>query len=141
MQKLTHTTETLLHERFGKDSIISLATTNGLVPYVRQVDAYYEDSAFYVLTHALSGKIQQIAKNPQVAIAGEWFTAHGVAENLGWVGSPENAAIGGKMLQIFSEWINNGHTDLTDINSCILRIRLTQGILFSHGTRHEIDFT
>ena len=28
-----------------------------------------------------------------------------------------------------------------DINTCILRIELTSGILFSNGTRYEIDFT
>ncbi len=27
------------------------------------------------------------------------------------------------------------------INACILCIRLTEGVLFSHGTRYDIDFT
>ncbi len=141
MQKLTRETQQLLEERFGGDSIISLATTDGLFPYVRQVDAYYEDGAFYVLTHALSGKMQQIAQNARVAIAGEWFTAQGEGQCLGWIGSPENAATAAKMHQVFAAWIGNGHTDLADANTCILRIQLGHGVLFSHGTRYEIDFT
>ena len=47
-------------KRFGKDSIIALATVVDNIPYVRNVDAYYEDEAFYVLTHGLSSKMKQI---------------------------------------------------------------------------------
>lgn len=54
MGKLTKETEAILLERFGKDSIIALATAVDNVPYVRSVDSYYEDGAFYVLTHGLS---------------------------------------------------------------------------------------
>ena len=51
-----------MKERFGKDSIIGLATTVDNIPYVRNVDAYYEDGAFYVLTYGLSNKMKQIEK-------------------------------------------------------------------------------
>lgn len=70
MEKLTKEAEAVLLERFGKDSIISLATTIDNIPYVRNVDAFYEDGAFYVLTYGLSGKMKQIEVNPMVAIAG-----------------------------------------------------------------------
>ena len=43
-----------------KDSIIALATAIDNTPYVRSVDAFYEDGAFYVLTHGLSGKMKQV---------------------------------------------------------------------------------
>ena len=45
------------------------------------------------------------------------------------------------MLDIFSEWINNGHNNFEDKNTCILQIKLTDGVLFSQGTRYDIDFT
>ena len=61
--------EAILQERFGKDSIIALATVEDGIPSVRNVNAYYEDGAFYIITYGLSGKMQQIAKNPTVAIA------------------------------------------------------------------------
>lgn len=140
MEKLSVVTEQILADRFGKDSLISLATTENNIPYVRVVDAFYEDGAFYVLTYALSGKMKQVEKNSTVAIAGEWFTAHGKAVNLGWFGKEENAEIAEKMKVVFAEWIDNGHNNFEDVNTCILKIKLTEGVLFSHGTRYEIDF-
>ena len=141
MERLTKETEGILLQRFGKDSIIALATSIDNTPYVRSVVAFYADGAFYVLTHGLSGKMQQIALNPTVALSGEWFTAHGTGINLGYFGKPENTHIACKMKQVFSAWIDNGHNNFDDINTCILRIQLTHGILFSNGTRYEIDFT
>ena len=45
-----------------------------------------------------------------------------------------------KMKDVFCEWINNGHNNFEDENTCILRIELTDGVLLSHGTRYDIDF-
>lgn len=96
----------------------------GETPYVRNVNAFYSDGAFYVLTYGLSNKIKQIEANPIVAIAGDWFTAHGKGVNLGYCGKPENEGIAKKMRVVFSEWIDNGHNDFSDVNTCILRIEL-----------------
>ena len=141
MEKLSKEIEKILTERFGKDSLIALATAVNGIPYVRTVDAFYEDGAFYVLTHALSGKMKQIEQNPTVSVAGEWFTALGRGVNLGYFGKAENSRIADKMRQVFSVWIDNGHNDFSDVNTCILCIKLTSGILFSNGVRFEIDFT
>ena len=140
MEKLTKETETIMTERFGKDSLIALATAEKNVPHVRTVDAYYEDGAFYVITHGLSNKMHQIGKNPKVAISGDWFTAHGEGVNLGYFGKPENAEIAGKLRTAFAAWIDNGHNNFEDVNTCILCIRLTDGVLFSNGKRYEINF-
>ena len=141
MEKLTKEAEAILLERFGKDSIVALATSMNNTPYVRSVDAFYENGAFYVLTHGLSNKMKQIEQNPAVALSGEWFTAQGIGINLGYFGKAENFPIANKMKQVFSAWIDNGHNNFDDRNTCILCIRLTSGILFSNGTRYEIDFT
>ena len=141
MEKRTEKIDAILLERFGKDSIIALATSIDNIPYVRSVDAFYENGAFYVLTHGLSGKMKQISQNPTVAISGDWFTAQGNGVDLGYFGKAENARIASKMKDVFSAWIDNGHNDFDDINTCILCIELTSGILFSNGTRYEIDFT
>ncbi len=77
MEKLTKKAQEIMVARFGKDNVIALATTENDIPYVRSVNAYYEDKAFYVITYGLSNKMKQIEKNPVVAIAGDWFTAHG----------------------------------------------------------------
>lgn len=141
MEKLKENVEKVIIERFGKDSLIALATVEEGVPYVRTVDGYYDNRAFYVLTYALSNKMMQIAQNPVVAISGEWFTAHGTGNNLGWFCRKENEQIANKMKTLFAEWINNGHNNFEDENTCILRIELTDGVLFSNGTRYDIDFT
>lgn len=141
MEKLTKEAEEILMERFGKDSIIALATTVDGTPYVRNVNAFYSDSAFYVLTYGLSNKMKQIERNPIVAIAGDWFTAHGKGINLGYFGKEENKEIAEKMRIAFAEWIDNGHNNFEDVNTCILCIELTDGLLLSHGTRYEIDFS
>ena len=132
--------ERVLLERFGKDSLIALATVEEGVPYVRTVDAFYESGAFYVLTHALSNKMRQIAKNPVVAISVDWFSAHGIGSNLGWFCKKENEAIAGKMRTLFAEWIDNGHNNFDDPNTCILRIELTRCVLFANGNRYDYDF-
>ena len=140
MEKLSQITEAILLKRFSKDSLISLATSVENVPYVKTIDAFYNNDAFYVLTHALSGKMKQIEKNPIVAVSGEWFTAHGRGINLGWFGSDKNKSIAEKMRIVFADWIDNGHSSFEDKNTIILRIELTKGVLFSDGIRYEIDF-
>ena len=75
MKRLSIEAEQIMNERFGKDSVIALATEENGIPYVRYVNAYHEDECFYVITYALSNKIQQIRNNPVVAVTGEWFTA------------------------------------------------------------------
>lgn len=141
MEKLTKISEEIMVERFGKDNVIALATTENGIPYVRNVNAFYENKAFYVITYGLSNKMKQIEKNPVVAIAGDWFTAHGKGVNLGYFGKYENAEIAEKLRVAFAEWIDNGHNNFSDVNTCILCIKLTDGVLFSHGTRYDIDFT
>lgn len=130
----------ILNDRFGCDTLLSLATLDGNRPSARIVNSYYEAGAFYTVTYALSNKMKQISDQPQVAVCGEWFTARGVGENLGWVRDEKNAEMMDKLHAVFAEWYSNGHTDEEDPNTCLLRIRLTDGVLLNHGTRYELDF-
>lgn len=139
--KYNETIHNILTERFGKDSLIALATVEDGIPHVRTVDAMYIHDAFYVVTYHLSGKCKQIAKNPVVAISGEWFTAHGIGENLGHVLLPENKAVMELLRTAFSAWYDNGHTNESDPNTCLLKIKLTDGVLFADGIRYDVDFT
>lgn len=138
IKKMSPEAEKIMIERFGKDTVIALATVKDDVPYVRSVNAYYENGAFYIITHALSNKMKQIKSNPTVAISGDWFTAHGKGINLGYFRKEENHVIAEKLKKVFAEWIDNGHNNFDDENTIILRIELTSGLLLSHGTRHEI---
>lgn len=140
MEKLNQETADIMTERFGKDSVIALATVENGVPFVRYVNAYYEQGAFYIITYGLSNKMRQIAENPVVAVSGEWFTAHGKGINLGYFYNEENTKTAQKLKTVFAAWIDNGHNDFNDRNTCILCVRLTDGVLFCHGKRYDIDF-
>lgn len=137
MGKISAEAEKMMIERFGKDTVIALATVEDEAPHVRKVNAYYENGSFYIITYALSNKIKQIRKNLNVAIAVDWFTAHGRAHNLGYFGKEENRIIAEKLKIVFGEWIDNGHNNLADENTIILCVKLTDGLLLSHGTRYE----
>lgn len=130
----------LMDERFGHDNLIALATIDGDSPAVRTVNAFYENGSFYTVTYARSGKMQQIAINPKVAICGDWFTAHGIGESMGHIHRAENADMADKLRVVFAEWYGNGHVNEADPDTIILRIRLTEGVLFHQGTRYDIEF-
>lgn len=130
----------VLVERFGCDTLLSLATIDGDRPAVRIVNSYYEGGVFYVVTYGLSNKMKQIGNNSAVAVCGEWFTAHGIGENIGHPREERNIVLMKKLRDVFSAWYDNGHTNENDPNSCILRICLTDAVLFNHGTKYEIDF-
>jgi len=135
------TAMTLMAERFSQDSLLAIATTDGKRLHNRIVDAFFLNGAFYVSTYALSNKMQQIEVHPEVAVcAVDWFSGHGIARNLGWVLAPQNAEIRSKLREAFT-WYDNV-TNEQDENSCILEIRLTDGLLIKdhHALRYQIDF-
>lgn len=130
----------VLRERFGKDSLIALATVDEAGrPWVRTVNALFEGDSFYTITHAMSNKMRHIAAQPHVAVSGEWFSGHATGENIGHIRAQENAALADRLRRAFASWYDNGHTNEADPNTVILRMKLTDGILFDHGTRY--DFT
>ncbi len=132
----------IMTERFGKDSLIAIATTDGERQYNRMVDAYFEDGAFYVSTYALSNKVKQVESHPEVAVcAVDWFSGHGHGRNLGWVLDPQNAEIRSKLREAFV-WYDDANNE-QDQNCCILEIQLTDGMLIKdhHAVRYQIDFT
>lgn len=139
MPNLTEEIEVLLTERFGHDCLIALATVDSAgSPWVRTVNAYYENGAFYVITYALSNKMQHVLEKPHVALCGDWFTARGIGRNMGHVLADANQPIIDKLRHVFASWYGNGHINENDPNTCILKIELTEGALFSKGTRYVI---
>ncbi len=131
----------IMKERFGKDSLIAVATTSNDIMYNRIVDAYFEDGAFYTTTNLHSDKIKQIEKNNKVAVAAvNWFTGHGIATNLGHIFNPENSEIASKLKSAFL-WFDNVILE-NDTHTCILKIELTEGLLIeNHGEfRYKINF-
>lgn len=134
----------------GRDNVISLATIalepnveGNPRPYVREVDAFYEDGVFYVTTWAKSTKMQQIAENPEVAFAvsGAWFSGNGIGENLGWVLDPKNAELRDKLRKAFAPWYDDANDEQNE-NCVILAIHITRAtVIKDHGAvRYCMDF-
>ena len=130
--------ETMMRERFLKHPVIALATNDGKKQYVRNVCAHYEEGAFYIITYTMSNKMQQIAQCPEVAVCGEWFTGHGIAENLGYIRSIENTVLAARIHDAFSSWYRSGYFNEDDPKTCILKIKLTDGVLLNDGARYEL---
>lgn len=141
MNSFTQEAQSIMNERFGCDRLISIGTTLDNIPYVRAVNAVYHEGCFYVITHAQSSKMKQIEQNPIVAVCGEWFTGHGIAENRGYVLTEQNKEFYQTLRVSFESWIDNGHVDDSDMNTIILCIHMKTGVLYSNGTRYDIDFT
>lgn len=134
----------------NKDNVISLATIatapsadGNPIPVVRDVDAYFEDGVFYVVTYTTTNKIRHITQNKEVAISVhfEGFSGNGIGENLGWVLDPKNAELRSKLRAVFADWYDIANNE-QDENCCILAIRLTSGtIMKDHGAvRYNMDF-
>jgi len=133
----------------GKDNVIALATiamepnTDGNPhPYVREVDAYYEDGVFYVTTWGKSNKMNQIAKNKEVGfvVCKEGFSGSGIGENLGWVLDPKNSELRVKLRKAFSNWYDHANNE-QDENCVILAIHMTRGTIFRDegAVRYNLD--
>ncbi len=131
----------MLNKRFGKDTLLSLATIDGERPTVRIVDAYFENGNFYTIVDAKSEKMKQIEQNPIVGVcSNDYFSAHGIVSNLGHIYSEQNLELAEKLKIVFASWWDNGHSDYDDINTIILQIKLTDAVFFDFESRYVIDF-
>lgn len=142
----------ILNDKFGngKDNVISLATIslenseNGNPrPCVRDVDAFYENGVFYIVTYSKSNKVKQIEANSEVSIAVHFedFFSSGTGKNLGWVLDPSNAEIRNKLRNAFIEWYDFANNE-NDKDCCILAIYMKKGTLrINHGEMfYHFDF-
>ncbi len=140
-QEELSSTEGMMRERFLYHPVIALATMEGQKQNVRNVCAYYEDGAFYIITYSISNKMKQIEQCPTVAVCGEWFTGHGTAENLGYIRDERNTEISARMHKAFASWYKSGYFNEDDPKTCILKINLTDGVLLDNGDRYELKFS
>lgn len=131
-------TDKILETRFKNGQLIALATSIDNKPYVRAVNAYYEDGVFYVMTDASSGKMKQIAMNPEVAICGHLLNARGIAENIGHVLKPEHEDLMKTLRNALAEWYSYGKVNEEDPDTVILKIRLTQATIVENGNKYEL---
>lgn len=129
----------VMKELYGKDVAMSLSTVNGDKPDARVVNAYYKENYFYVTTYGLSNKMKEIAKNPNVALNHNLFIAHGTGENIGNPLLEQNNVLREELKQVFCAFYDK-HVCEEDENTCILKITLTDAIVFAHDYKYFIDF-
>lgn len=133
----------------GKDNVIALATiaidqtSEGRpYPFVREVDAYYEEGVFYITTWGKSNKILQIAHNKEVSftVSQEGISGGGTGENLGWVLDPKNAELRLKLRKAFSKWYDHANNEENE-NCVILAVRMNRVSIFRDegATQYHLD--
>lgn len=129
----------VMKELYGKDTAMSLATVNGNKANVRVVNAYYKGNVFYITTYALTNKVKEILGNPNVALNHNLFVAHGIGENIGHPLEEQNRALREELKSVFVKFYDK-HVDEQDKNTCILKVSLTDALVFSHDFKYFIDF-
>jgi hypothetical protein len=127
-------------EQFGHDVAVSLATVSGDRPNVRTVNAYFAEDAFYITTYGLSTKMRDIEANPHVAICHNLFVAHGIGTNLGSPVADRNHGLRATLREVFCAFYDR-HVNEADPNTCILRVDLSDAVVFTHDAKYLVDFT
>lgn len=129
----------ILTHRFSQQCLMTIATSEHNIPYLRAVNSIYLDGCFYFITHAQSSKVKQMEHNPAVALCGNWFTGHGIAENKGNISKKENQKVYAMLKTAFENWISEGNVDETDKEAILMCIHLKTGTVYSNGIRYEIQ--
>lgn len=136
----------LLDKQLGNDVVIALATYANDEVTVRNTDGYYRDGAVYVLTHAASHKMKQIAVQPNVGFCKNYsrtrhfyeglLEATGIGENIG---SPKGHEMEEELKDVFSSFYDH-HVDEDDPLTCILKITLAKAVVFDGEYKYVVDF-
>ncbi|MGH4137088.1 hypothetical protein [Clostridium sp.] len=129
----------LMREQLGHDAIISLATGTENGVNVRNVDGYYKDGYVYVMTHICSQKIKEIERKSNVAICKDLMCAQGIGENLGNPKSVSNGELREELKKVFFAFYDR-HVNENDPGTCVLKIALTNAVVFSKDTKYIINY-
>jgi len=129
----------LMKEQLGHDVIISLATCAEDGVNVRNVDGYYKDGSVYVVTYGSSQKMMDISRKANVAICKDLMCGQGIGENLGSPKAESNRELREELKKVFAAFYDR-HVNEDDPMTCILKITLTNAIVFSKDTKYIIDY-
>lgn len=129
----------LMREQLGQDVIIALATCTENGVNVRNVDGYYKDGSIYVVTHSSSQKMKDIERRANVAVCKDLMCAQGIGEYLGNPKEESNRQLREELKKVFSAFYDR-HVDENDPGTCILKITLTDAVVFSKDTKYVIDY-
>lgn len=129
----------VLNELFAKDYTFVLATVNDNCPSQRVVDTYYCDQAFWIVTYALSNKVKELRKNPNVSLCNNFHIFSGKAYYMGHPLKEENKEIRETLIRVFEPWYF-AHNNEADENMCYVKVELEQGFFNVGGTGYRVNF-
>ena len=132
--------QSIMKERFGTERLITIATSEDNIPYIRAVNAVYENGWFYFATLSNSSKMKQMEENPITAVCGPWFNGHGTAHNLGSISITQNKHIYKLLRTSFESWIHEAKINVTDTEIVLCGIQMTKATLYSQSQRYDILF-
>lgn len=129
----------VLEEKLGNDVEISLATSSNDQPMVRIIDAFYQDGSLYTVTYLKTQKMIDILQNNKICVCKGLFQAVGIGVNLGNPLKEENKELREIVKEKFSSFYEL-HINETDENTCILKMELTRGAVFTRTHKYQVDF-
>lgn len=129
----------VMEKQFGHNVVISLATGVNDRVSVRTVNATYQDGSFYVVTHMATHKMKEITGNPNVAICKDLFSAQGIGRSMGNPREEANRTLSKKLREIFFAFYEK-HVNENDLSTCILKIALTNAVVFDDSAKYAVDF-
>ena len=138
MNTFKYATE-LMKQQLGHNVVISLATCTENGVNVRNVNAYYKDGSFYVVTHMFTQKMKDIDRKSNVAICKDLMCSQGIGETLGNPKSEQNEMLTKELREVFVEFYDR-HVNEDDSGTCILKITLTSAVVFNENTKYAIDY-
>lgn len=129
----------VMQDNFGHVVEMSLASCVDNNVTVRDVNAYYDDGKFYVLSKQGNSLMHDIAANPRVALCHGSHNVYGTAQSLGHPLEAKNAALRKKLKRQFSlnydEYVTEHNPEMR-----IVEITVTAAETFTRYHRYEIDF-
>lgn len=128
----------VMKQLYSKDIPMSLATVRNGRPNSRFVDLYFDGANSYLVTTRTSQKCYEIKENPMVALNYQLFVAHGVAYDIG--GPLQNPDIREILQREFAPWYEK-HVDEQSPDTCIIKIALTDAIVFANDMKYQVDFS
>ncbi len=129
----------VMQENFGHIVEMCLASCVDNKVTVRDLNTYYNDGKFYVLSKSTNSLVHDIAINPRVGLCHGSHNIYGNARSLGHPLEAKNAALRKLLKKQFSlnydEYITEHNPEMR-----IVEITVTQAETFSRFHRYEIDF-
>lgn len=129
----------VMTENFGHVTEMCLASGANNLISARDLNAYYREGKFFVLSKMGNTLMHDITVNPNVGLCHGSHNMHGVARSLGHPLDPQNVAIRKEMKREFSlnydEYVTEDNPDMR-----IVEITLTHAETFTRYHRYEIDY-